>query len=135
MAAPPNPTHQSGSSACTSANAPSATDAKAEKASASGAGTRPSDGPAAQAQTCTAARASPSRLSPNERERGRSLKPQTAIAVEATSPSATRTAGPSRPCAIRSEEHTSELQSRLHLVCRLLLEKKKNISVNVLMPT
>src|SRR2546422_6020040 len=37
----------------------------------------------------------------------------------------------------RSEEHTSELQSRLHLVCRLLLEKKKkkkktitNISTN-----
>src|SRR5256884_2793808 len=30
-------------------------------------------------------------------------------------------------CALRrSEEHTSELQSRLHLVCRLLLEKKKN---------
>src|SRR2546429_6958335 len=28
-------------------------------------------------------------------------------------------------CANRSEEHTSELQSRLHLVCRLLLEKKK----------
>src|SRR5687768_18265992 len=27
----------------------------------------------------------------------------------------------------RSEEHTSELQSRLHLVCRLLLEKKKNV--------
>src|SRR2546422_2410962 len=27
----------------------------------------------------------------------------------------------------RSEEHTSELQSRLHLVCRLLLEKKNNI--------
>src|SRR5687768_18194481 len=27
---------------------------------------------------------------------------------------------------LRSEEHTSELQSRLHLVCRLLLEKKKN---------
>src|SRR3989449_10061984 len=37
---------------------------------------------------------------------------------------------PGRPAAIislrvRSEEHTSELQSRLHLVCRLLLEKKK----------
>src|SRR5690554_7658130 len=30
-----------------------------------------------------------------------------------------------RPCRIRSEEHTSELQSRPHLVCRLLLEKKK----------
>src|SRR2546429_5914889 len=29
----------------------------------------------------------------------------------------------------RSEEHTSELQSRLHLVCRLLLEKKKKISL------
>src|SRR2546429_5492033 len=29
----------------------------------------------------------------------------------------------------RSEEHTSELQSRLHLVCRLLLEKKKKIHV------
>src|SRR2546422_1123234 len=28
-------------------------------------------------------------------------------------------------CCSRSEEHTSELQSRLHLVCRLLLEKKK----------
>src|SRR2546429_6703222 len=32
---------------------------------------------------------------------------------------------PSRQ-APRSEEHTSELQSRLHLVCRLLLEKKKH---------
>src|SRR2546429_3924940 len=29
----------------------------------------------------------------------------------------------------RSEEHTSELQSRLHLVCRLLLEKKKNNTI------
>src|SRR2546429_2852225 len=32
----------------------------------------------------------------------------------------------SMDAAARSEEHTSELQSRLHLVCRLLLEKKKN---------
>src|SRR2546429_3877764 len=32
----------------------------------------------------------------------------------------------------RSEEHTSELQSRLHLVCRLLLEKKKkNITIRL----
>src|SRR2546422_8063947 len=30
----------------------------------------------------------------------------------------------------RSEEHTSELQSRLHLVCRLLLEKKKKKKTN-----
>src|SRR3712207_8596412 len=29
-------------------------------------------------------------------------------------------------CCARSEEHTSELQSRQYLVCRLLLEKKKN---------
>src|SRR3989304_282395 len=32
---------------------------------------------------------------------------------------------PAIPFVKRSEEHTSELQSRLHLVCRLLLEKKK----------
>src|SRR5205809_6138117 len=31
------------------------------------------------------------------------------------------------PIAYRSEEHTSELQSRLHRVCRLLLEKKKRL--------
>src|SRR3712207_8521375 len=31
------------------------------------------------------------------------------------------------PAPVRSEEHTSELQSRQYLVCRLLLEKKKNI--------
>src|SRR2546421_6878955 len=37
---------------------------------------------------------------------------------------------PAYPCgAARSEEHTSELQSRSDLVCRLLLEKKKDISV------
>src|SRR3989449_9546068 len=35
------------------------------------------------------------------------------------------TQGGRRPTLTRSEEHTSELQSRLHLVCRLLLEKKK----------
>src|SRR2546422_8510407 len=34
-------------------------------------------------------------------------------------------ASPRKSLANRSEEHTSELQSRLHLVCRLLLEKKK----------
>src|SRR2546422_4621532 len=33
--------------------------------------------------------------------------------------------------AARSEEHTSELQSRLHLVCRLLLEKKKKKSIDI----
>src|SRR5205809_1934654 len=42
-----------------------------------------------------------------------------------------------RPCPAfgirRSEEHTSELQSRLHLVCRLLLEKKKKTQVLMFM--
>src|SRR3712207_8997290 len=33
-----------------------------------------------------------------------------------------------KPPRMRSEEHTSELQSRQYLVCRLLLEKKKNIT-------
>src|SRR5687768_18361583 len=37
---------------------------------------------------------------------------------------------PFQSLASRSEEHTSELQSRLHLVCRLLLEKKKNTNTN-----
>src|SRR2546429_5320537 len=36
-----------------------------------------------------------------------------------------RSSAPGIETAWRSEEHTSELQSRLHLVCRLLLEKKK----------
>src|SRR5690348_17561356 len=40
------------------------------------------------------------------------------IAVESSS-------SPRPRAAIRSEEHTSELQSPVHLVCRLLLEKKK----------
>src|SRR3712207_8505935 len=35
------------------------------------------------------------------------------------------------PGALRSEEHTSELQSRQYLVCRLLLEKKKNTHSSV----
>src|SRR5438309_1221392 len=35
----------------------------------------------------------------------------------------------------RSEEHTSELQSQFHLVCRLLLEKKKQTTSNPTSPT
>src|SRR5438067_10455976 len=41
-----------------------------------------------------------------------------------------RLAGPARG---RSEEHTSELQSRFDLVCRLLLEKKKRIDILLLL--
>src|SRR5699024_12712515 len=43
-------------------------------------------------------------------------------------PSPARRAPWSRPNGWRSEEHTSELQSRFDLVCRLLLEKKKTIN-------
>src|SRR2546428_6983915 len=38
--------------------------------------------------------------------------------------------GPAAQNVVRSEEHTSELQSRSDLVCRLLLEKKKNGNVH-----
>src|SRR6266487_6974471 len=41
------------------------------------------------------------------------------------SPMITDTRSSPRPARTRSEEHTSELQSPVHLVCRLLLEKKK----------
>src|SRR2546422_1466033 len=51
--------------------------------------------------------------------------------LDSTGTTAARKSWPRR-CATpgwkRSEEHTSELQSRLHLVCRLLLEKKKKDS-------
>src|SRR5687768_17646252 len=45
--------------------------------------------------------------------------------IRQPSPSGSAGAPPSASANARSEEHTSELQSRLHLVCRLLLEKKK----------
>src|SRR5438309_11045776 len=43
------------------------------------------------------------------------------------SPGTTRAAPAPAPRRARSEEHTSELQSQFHLVCRLLLEKKKTL--------
>src|SRR5689334_23991700 len=42
-------------------------------------------------------------------------------------------ASPDLPDEIRSEEHTSELQSQFQLVCRLLLEKKKTDIANFLL--
>src|SRR5690625_7086032 len=50
----------------------------------------------------------------------------TARAVSAPGLSRGAQSGPDHEHAERSEEHTSELQSRGHIVCRLLLEKKKN---------
>src|SRR5437879_9859192 len=50
------------------------------------------------------------------------------IAIEAHDSRAARRASDHLPVVARSEEHTSELQSPMYLVCRLLLEKKKNIT-------
>src|SRR3712207_8574896 len=57
------------------------------------------------------------------RSRGPSREPQRVAAPKAPVP-------PRAPT--RSEEHTSELQSRQYLVCRLLLEKKNNIHLSTL---
>src|SRR3712207_9437674 len=53
-------------------------------------------------------------------------EPGLELAHEPAGPGAQRVAKGSPGCQVRSEEHTSELQSRQYLVCRLLLEKKKN---------
>src|SRR5438445_5253021 len=56
----------------------------------------------------------------------RSAAPATFSAMSAPTTSTLRTAAKRKGRSnIRSEEHTSELQSRQYLVCRLLLEKKK----------
>src|SRR3712207_7104171 len=59
------------------------------------------------------------------------LGPDLAVGLQVRRRSARRAAtrGERMKCHVctRSEEHTSELQSRQYLVCRLLLEKKKNV--------
>src|SRR5687768_18216876 len=60
-----------------------------------------------------------------QRGPGASVRRRSRVASGTSKSSATAT--------YRSEEHTSELQSRLHLVCRLLLEKKKK-QVNKISP-
>src|SRR2546422_3408057 len=56
-----------------------------------------------------------------------SMRPTRSASIQAAKPTANRTlVSRSAATGPRSEEHTSELQSRLHLVCRLLLEKKKS---------
>src|SRR2546429_5021243 len=81
--------------------------------------------------------------SPGRRARRQSSSQDSPPAAAAAPPSSARAAPPSpeapsgaprrsaAPGGVtgRSEEHTSELQSRLHLVCRLLLEKKKKIRI------
>src|SRR2546422_1553657 len=55
----------------------------------------------------------------------RSRRPRPRPRRDARAPRRRRGGRAARARRRRSEEHTSELQSRLHLVCRLLLEKKK----------
>src|SRR2546427_7920012 len=56
----------------------------------------------------------------------RQVRLQDALAAGAAGLGEKRNGDPPAPGAGRSEEHTSELQSQSNLVCRLLLEKKKN---------
>src|SRR2546430_13065716 len=58
---------------------------------------------------------------------GFALWPPHATQVSRVHPCRRSNAGAWRRCEHRSEEHTSELQSQSNLVCRLLLEKKKNV--------
>src|SRR2546422_7744286 len=77
-----------------------------------------------------------SRIEPRE-ERAESEQHQCVPGVERPAgrrPGRERGKRPEAP-HVRSEEHTSELQSRLHLVCRLLLEKKKKINTRKLYQT
>src|SRR5256884_5708912 len=57
---------------------------------------------------------------------GRRSTPRTRVKIAALAPMPRARVSTTVITSPRSEEHTSELQSRLHLVCRLLLEKKIN---------
>src|SRR3712207_7679563 len=63
---------------------------------------------------------------PNLRDQARDVLSRVGALVVAPLDEGLPRAGRGGRCAPRSEEHTSELQSRQYLVCRLLLEKKKN---------
>src|SRR5437763_3605776 len=67
------------------------------------------------------------RSRPQEGRRTRSDEAPRGLVRRALRSVPARRAGAARRGRARSEEHTSELQSPMYLVCRLLLEKKKNI--------
>src|SRR3712207_8944339 len=83
----------------------------------SGEGTWPDRRRSAPPRQCSALSSSPPPCSSRRQERP--------LPRSHREPSATRSCSTERGTA-RSEEHTSELQSRQYLVCRLLLEKKQN---------
>src|SRR5438105_12131595 len=60
----------------------------------------------------------------------RCRRPDASSATPTSTSCTTRCRGRNSRGGFRSEEHTSELQSRVDLVCRLLLEKKKIIAVD-----
>src|SRR3712207_8082402 len=73
-------------------------------------------------------------------DRGREYLPRRSRPLPSSSPITTRFGSTTKrpivssnasPVSSRSEEHTSELQSRQYLVCRLLLEKKKNLNTSI----
>src|SRR5260370_21625753 len=81
--------------------------------------------------------ATPALASPRGAHRRRStasLRRRQALPPRSTNSSRHRSCAPTEHLAqvvARSEEHTSELQSHLNLVCRLLLEKKKKTCNNI----
>src|SRR5467141_5078454 len=81
----------------------------------------PPDAPASSSQPTPVPSIPASMVGPKPRRRLR--RPMAAVALSEPMPASIHIA-PTRP-GLRSEEHTSELQSHLNLVCRLLLEKKK----------
>src|SRR5256884_5360918 len=68
--------------------------------------------------------------SPHHVQPALSGSPSAPTMISVCSPRWPTSSTPTTWMSSRSEEHTSELQSRLHLVCRLLLEKKKNNITN-----
>src|SRR2546422_5961278 len=76
-----------------------------------------------RSQTNTQCRANPAAMRVSGRFQTQNHHRTKSLKAIKTNP---RTKGRLSGTCRRSEEHTSELQSRLHLVCRLLLEKKKN---------
>src|SRR3712207_8289700 len=70
--------------------------------------------------------------SPSSASRTAPRRPAEAAAAEAAAEEEEAAAAACTCTRARSEEHTSELQSRQYLVCRLLLEKKKNTIKNTL---
>src|SRR5438445_7805843 len=78
---------------------------------------------------CRTHRACSGRRTPGRRRRGR--RAGRGVPERA---SEGRAARGTRPRRARSEEHTSELQSRQYLVCRLLLEKKKKKKQEIIHP-